>query len=77
MTDVLSCTGLPDEYHSVTKHILQFLPSRTTLSIPWLAVGVVLWLGSPALQAQEVIELLSRDTQIEPEFQEVYRVGVI
>ena len=57
--------------------MLQFLPSMATPSIPWLAVGVILGLGSPALQAQEVIELPSRDTQIKPEFEEVYRVGVI
>ena len=46
----------------------------TTPSILRLAVGII-GLGSPALQAQEVIELPSRDTRIEPEFEEVYRVG--
>ena len=46
----------------------------TTPSILRLAVGII-GLGSPALQAQEVIELPSRDTHIEPEFEEVYRVG--
>ena len=49
----------------------------TTPHIPRLAVGIVFALGSPALQAQEVIELPSRDTRIEPEFEEVYRVGSI
>ncbi len=49
----------------------------TTPRIPWLAIGIVFGLGSPALQAQEVIELPSRDTRIEPEFEEVYRVGSI
>ncbi len=47
----------------------------TTTSILRLAVGIIFGLGSPALQAQEVIELPSRDTNIEPEFEEVYRVG--
>ncbi len=46
----------------------------TTPSILRLAVGII-GVGSPALQAQEVIELPSRDTHIEPEFEEVYRVG--
>ncbi|WP_420462037.1 hypothetical protein [Candidatus Palauibacter sp.] len=46
----------------------------TTPSILRLAVGII-GLGSPALQAQEVSELPSRDTRIEPEFEEVYRVG--
>ena len=49
----------------------------TTPSIPWLIVGIILGLGSPALQAQEIIELPNRDTRIEPEFEEVYRVGVV
>lgn len=48
-----------------------------TPRIPRLAVGIVFGLGSPALQAQEVIELPSRDTRIEPEFEEVYRVGSV
>ena len=47
----------------------------TTPSILRLAVGIIFGLGSPALQAQEVIELPSRDTRIEPEFEAVYRVG--
>ena len=46
-----------------------------TPSVPRLAIGIILGLGSPALQAQEVIELPSRDTHIEPAFEEVYRVG--
>ena len=49
----------------------------TTPCIPRLAVGIVFGLGSPALQAQEVIDLPSRDSRIEPEFEEVYRVGVL
>lgn len=49
----------------------------TTPRIRRLAVGIVFGLGSPALQAQEVIELPSQDTRIEPEFEEVYRVGSI
>ncbi len=47
----------------------------TTASTPRLAVGIIFGLGSPALQAQEVIELPSRDIRIETEFEEVYRVG--
>ena len=31
----------------------------------------------PALQAQEVVEVTGRDRPIEPEFEEVYRVGVL
>jgi hypothetical protein len=57
--------------------MLQFLPSVTTRSIPWLTAGIILGLGSSALQAQEVIELPGRDTHIEPEFEEVYRVGTV
>ena len=49
----------------------------TTPSIPRLAAGIIFGFGSPALQAQEVIELPSRDTRIAPEFEEVYRVGVV
>lgn len=48
-----------------------------TPSVPRLAVGIIFGLGSPALQAQEVIELPSRDTHIEPAFEEVYRVGSV
>ena len=47
----------------------------TTPNILRLAGGIIFGLGSPPLQAQEVIELPSRDTHIEPEFEEVYRVG--
>ena len=47
----------------------------TTPSIPRLVIGIIFGFGSPALQAQEVIELPSRDTHIEPAFEEVYRVG--
>ncbi len=49
----------------------------TTPSIPRLAAGIILGFGSPALLAQEVIELPSRDTRIDPELEEVYRVGVV
>lgn len=42
-----------------------------------LALGAVLVVGSPALRAQEVIELPGRDRRIVPEFEEVYRVGVV
>ena len=49
----------------------------TIPSIPRLAAGIIFGFGSPALQAQEVIELPSRDTRIAPEFEEVYRVGVV
>ena len=49
----------------------------TTPSVSRLAIGIVFGLGSSALQAQEVIELPSRDTRIAPEFEEVYRVGSI
>jgi len=42
-----------------------------------VAVGIIFGFGSPALQAQEVIELPSRDTHIEPAFGEVYRVGSV
>ncbi len=34
-------------------------------------------LSTPALRAQEVIEVTGRDGRIEPEFEEVYRVGVV
>ena len=40
-----------------------------------LAVGSFFALGSPALLAQEVIELPAEDRILEPEFEEVYRVG--
>ena len=59
------------------KNMLQFLSNLTTPSIPWLTAGIMLCLGSSALQAQEVIELPSQDIHIEPEFEEVYRVGVV
>ena len=49
----------------------------TTPGIPLLAVGIIIGLGSPALQAQEVIELPSGDRVIEPDFAAVYRVGVV
>ena len=49
----------------------------TTPSIPRLAAGIILGFGSPLLQAQEVIELPGRNTRIEPELEEVYRVGVV
>ena len=49
----------------------------TTPSVPRLAVGIILGLGSPALEAQEIIELPRQDTHIEPAFEEVYRVGVL
>lgn len=57
--------------------MLQFLTCMTAPSIPWLAVGVIIGLGSSTLQAQDVIELSSRDTHIEPRFDEVFRVGVV
>ncbi|MXW68116.1 MAG: hypothetical protein F4Z72_14105 [Gemmatimonadales bacterium] len=34
-------------------------------------------LAIPALQAQEVIQITDRDRRIDPEFEEVYRVGVL
>ena len=40
-----------------------------------LAVGSFFALSSPALQAQEVIELPAEDRILEAEFEEVYRVG--
>lgn len=42
-----------------------------------LTLATILGVGSPALQAQEVIELPGRDRRIIPEFEEVYRVGVV
>ena len=42
-----------------------------------LALGTILVVGSPALRAQEVIELPGRDRRIVREFEEVYRVGVV
>ena len=39
--------------------------------------GMILAIGSPALHAQAVIELPGRDHRIVPEFEEVYRVGVV
>ena len=49
----------------------------TTPSLPRLAAWIIFGLGSPPIQAQEVIELPSRDTRIDPELEEVYRVGVV
>lgn len=49
----------------------------TTPNVSRLVVGIIFGLGSPALQAQEVIELPSQDILIEPTFDEVYRVGVV
>ena len=49
----------------------------TTTRLRGLAPGLILIVGSPALQAQEVIELPGRDHRIVPEFEEVYRVGVV
>ena len=49
----------------------------TTPSLPRLAAWVIFGLGSPPIQAQEVIELPSRDIRIAPELEEVYRVGVV
>ena len=49
----------------------------TTARLRQLALGIIFGLGSPALQAQEVIELPSRDRQIESDFEEVHRVGVL
>ncbi len=42
-----------------------------------LAVGSFFALGSPALLAQEVIELPAEDRILEAEFEEVYRVGSV
>lgn len=55
---------------------------------PAIVVGLVIYLvgappplcpslAIPTLQAQEVIEVTGRDRRIEPEFAEVYRVGVV
>ena len=44
----------------------------------WLASPTLaLALGATALQAQEVVELPGRDRLIEPDFEEVYSVGVL
>ncbi len=42
-----------------------------------LALGIFLALGSPALFAQEVIELPAEDRILELEFEELYRVGSV
>ncbi len=47
-----------------------------------IAFGVAFGVGNsplatPALRAQEVIEVTDRDRRIEPDFEEVYRVGVL
>ena len=49
----------------------------TTPSLPRLAAWIIFGLSSPPIQAQEVIELPSRDIRIDPELEEVYRVGVV
>ena len=49
----------------------------TSSNISRLIFGIIFGLGSPALQAQEVIELPSQDILIESTFDEVYRVGVV
>ena len=49
----------------------------TTPSLLRLAAGIIFGLGSPPIHAQEVIELPGRDQRIDPEFEEVFRVGVL
>ncbi|WP_419164265.1 hypothetical protein [Candidatus Palauibacter sp.] len=64
----------------------------TTTSLSRLAPGIIFGLGFhliggplpcssplaiPSLQAQEVIELTGRDRRIDPDFEEVYRIGVL
>ena len=48
-----------------------------TMPLSQLAVGSFFALGSPALLAQEVIELPAEDRILEAEFEEVYRVGSV
>ena len=48
------------------------MPSTRLSQLP---LGIFFALGSPALLAQEVIELSAEDRILEPEFEEVYRVG--
>ncbi len=48
-----------------------------TMPLSQLALGSLFALGSPALLAQEVIELPAEDRILEAEFEEVYRVGSV
>lgn len=56
-------------------------PVRGNVCAPWAAPVVGLLLSQvcaiPALQAQEVLRLPGRDRNIESDFEEVYRVGVL
>ncbi len=44
---------------------------------PVAAVSAALLVATPTLSAQQVVEVTDRDRHIEPDFEEVYRVGVI
>ena len=48
-----------------------------TMRLSQLALGSLFALSSPALMAQEVIELPAEDRILEAEFEEVYRVGSV
>ena len=48
-----------------------------TMRLSQIALGSLFVLGSPALLAQEVIELPAEDRILEAEFEEVYRVGSV
>lgn len=53
----------------------EFAPGLILAGLIFLAM--ILAIGSPAVHAQAVIELPGRDHRIVPEFEEVYRVGVV
>ncbi|MDE2794604.1 MAG: 6-bladed beta-propeller [Gemmatimonadota bacterium] len=50
---------------------------KSVICAPVGAISAALLVASPTLAAQQVVEVTGRDRQIEPDFEEVYRVGVI
>ena len=50
---------------------------KSGISTPIAAVSAALLVATPTLSAQQVVEVTDRDRHIEPDFEEVYWVGVI
>lgn len=50
---------------------------KTGICLPITATAAALLVATPTLVAQQVVEVTARDRHIEPDFDEVYRVGVI
>ena len=50
---------------------------RSSVACSVACILAAAWIGAPISQAQEVLELTARDRLIEPDFDEVYRVGVL